>query len=184
MIHLSTDFVFDGNTNKAYTEFDKENPQTIYGKTKYAGEVFVRNLCDKHTILRSSWLYGKKYLNRIIKEVKNTGKVKVSKKIIGSPTSSLEVAEKVLDFLPSYEYGTFHISSEGECTYEEFVSELLQKIGLEFEIEYSEKQSDFEYARPVYSVLDNYMLRLIDIDNMKDWKTGLHRFIEERKVGQ
>lgn len=183
LIYLSTDFVFDGRSNKPYTEFDIPNPQTVYGKSKLAGENFIKTLATKYTILRSSWLYGKKYLMNIKNEAINTGQIKISSPIVGSPTSSLEIAEKVIEFFDTSEYGTFHISCNGECTYKEFVEEFLSEINIDAQIVVQDEQSTFERLRPTYSSLDNYMLRLAEIEDMKHWKDGLKRFIKERKVG-
>lgn len=183
LIYLSTDFVFDGRSNKPYTEFDTTNPQTVYGKSKLAGENFIKTLATKYTILRSSWLYGKKYLMNIKNEAVKTGQIRISSPIVGSPTSSLEIAEKVIDFFDTSEYGTFHISCNGECTYKEFVEEFLSEINIDAEIVVQDEQSTFERLRPTYSSLDNYMLRLAEIEDMKHWKDGLKRFIKERRVG-
>lgn len=183
LIYLSTDFVFDGKSNKPYNEFDLTNPTTIYGKSKLAGENFVKNLSTRYTILRSSWLYGKKYLSKIKREAEKTGQVKISKTIVGSPTSSLEAAEKIIEFFENREYGTFHISCNGECTFKEFVEEFLTSINVNAKIIEQDVPSDFEILRPTYSSLDNFMLRLVEIHDMKNWKDGLHRFIRERKIG-
>ena len=182
LIYLSTDFVFDGKSETPYTEFDPLCPTTVFGKSKAAGEEFVRRLCNKYTILRSSWMYGKKHLKAWLREARETGKVRVGRPIIGSPTSSLELAEAVLQFLDEWEYGIFHISSEGECTQRAFIRELLETAQIPFEFEEDESENGFDYLRPHYSVLDNYMLRLTKKKSMRDWKEGLHRFITERHI--
>lgn len=186
LFYLSSDFVFDGLSPFPYTEFDQVNPQTVYGKSKALGEDFVRELCPRHTILRSSWMYGKRTLMLYINEARNTGKVILSTKIIGSPTSSLELAETVMGFLNSREYGTFHISAEGSCSIHEWVEELLKLVGIEAEIVDSEEgiKQVFEIMRPRYSVLDNFMLRLTGKAPMKTWQEGLRRFVTERRVGR
>lgn len=182
LFYLSSDFVFDGLSPFPYTEFDKVNPQTVYGKSKLMGEELVRSLCPRHTILRSSWMYGKKTLMLYIDEAAKTGKVSLSTKIVGSPTSSLELAETVIDFLSSREMGTFHISSEGACSIQEWVAELLRLVGIEAEIVEGGKKQVFEIMRPRYSVLDNFMLRLTGKHPMKTWQEGLARFVRERRV--
>lgn len=183
LFYLSSDFVFEGNSTIPYTEFDKPNPQTVYGKSKLAGEEFVRNHCTNHTILRSSWMYGKKFLNQIIKEARDTGQVKVHQNIIGSPTSSLEIVKMILKFIDSNEFGTFHISCEGEASQREFASEILRIANIDAILVDSDSQGYFEAFRPRYSVLDNLMLRLTRKESMDDWKISLERFMKERKVG-
>lgn len=182
IFYLSSDFVFDGTSTKPYTEFDIPNPQTVYGKSKLDGEQFVRTLCPKHTILRSSWMYGKRYLNEILKQA-STGKVTIDKNIIGTPTSSLELAETIIRFFNTNEYGTFHISCEGEASLKDFIFEVLKIANVKAEIvEEVGSISRFESLRPRYSVLDNYMLRLMKHQPMSDWKEALFRFMSECKV--
>lgn len=184
IFYLSTDFVFDGLQGKPYTEFDKPNPQTIYGKSKLAGENFVKDHCTQFTILRSSWLYGKKHINNIVREAREKKRVSVYKTIVGSPTSSLELAETLVNFINTPEYGTFHISCEGDCTQREFVKKVLELLNIEATLYEADKPTEFEIMRPQYSVLDNMMLRLTKHKNMKHWEEALSRFITERKIGR
>lgn len=182
LFYLSSDFVFDGTSTVPYKEFDMPNPQTVYGKSKMAGENFVKELCPKHTILRSSWMYGKRYLNDIILQGKE-GLVQIDKNIIGTPTSSLELAETVISFFNKDEFGTFHISCEGEASLKDFIYEIFDILGIKAEVVESGESSRFEALRPRYSVLDNYMLRLIHHQPMRGWQEALRRFMRERKVG-
>lgn len=183
LFYLSTDFVFDGASDKPYTEFDQPNPQTIYGKTKLAGEMFTKSHCQHHTILRSSWMYGKRLINAIIREAKEEGQVSVYKTIVGSPTSSLELAETIIRFFGRTEYGTYHISCEGESSQREFVREVLSILNIDAELVESDGHGRFEVLRPRYSVLDNFMLRITKQKPMRDWKSALVRFIKERHIG-
>lgn len=182
LFYLSSDLVFDGTSTRPYTEFDPVNPTTVYGKSKAAGENFVRNLCPHHTILRSSWMYGKKYLNSIIQSALK-GTVTINKNIVGTPTSSLEIAETLVSFFDKNEFGTFHISCEKEASLKEFIEEILTIRGIDAQVVVGGNETAFEQLRPRYSVLDNQMLRLIKAPKMKDWKEALRRFIIERKVG-
>ena len=126
-------------------------------------------------------MYGKKYLSEIIAQAR-TGSVSINKNIVGTPTSSLEMAEVIISFFGSNQFGTFHISCEGEASLKEFIEEILKIKGIEAEILVGGDTMNFEKLRPRYSVLDNYMLRLIKNEKMKDWKDALRRFIEERNV--
>ncbi|MDO5026987.1 MAG: NAD(P)-dependent oxidoreductase [Tissierellia bacterium] len=181
LFYLSSDLVFDGASNLPYNEFDFPNPTTVYGKSKLAGENFVKTLSPKHTILRSSWMYGKRYLTEIIDQAR-TGKISLNRNIVGTPTSSLEIAELITSFFGTNQFGTFHISCEGEASLKEFIEEILTITGIEAEVIVGGQEMNFESLRPRYSVLDNFMLRLIRAEEMKDWKLALKRFIEERKV--
>ncbi|MBG9987283.1 NAD(P)-dependent oxidoreductase [Facklamia sp. DSM 111018] len=181
LIYLSSDFVFDGASTQAYTEFDTPNPQTVYGKTKLIGEDYVKSFCNKYTIIRSSWLYGKRYLYEIIEQAKQ-GQVTIHKDIIGTPTSSLELAEEIIHLFNTNGYGTFHVSCEGETSIRTFIQKILDTVGLEAEIIESDQPSRFEELRPRYSVLDNMMLRMTHQPPMKNWEDALERFISERRV--
>ena len=184
LIHLSSDFVFDGLSHVPYREFDAVSPQTVYGATKLAGEQMVKEHARHATIIRSSWLYGKKTLHESLTQAAREGKVTISHPIVGSPTSSLELAEAVIPFFTTREFGTYHMSSEGECTLEEFIRELLTLVGKDVPIETIDEAGIFELMRPPYSVLDNYMLRMTGHEPMADWKEGLARFVRERQVGK
>lgn len=183
LFYLSSDLVFDGSSTEPYKEFDPVNPANMYGKTKLAGEEFVKTLCPRHTILRSSWMYGKRYLNEIIQTARS-GQVTIEKNIVGTPTSSLEIAEMVISFFETNQFGTFHISCEGEASLKEFVEEIIKITGIDAEVIVGGEGTNFEQLRPRYSVLDNFMLRLIKAKQMKDWKEALKSFIVDRKVGK
>lgn len=183
IFYLSTDFVYDGTKTTPYTEFDTPNPQNVYGSSKRAGEMFVRTHCMEHTILRSSWMYGKKMLNEFLNQAKEHGKIVTGQPIIGTPTSSLALAETIVHFFDLNEYGTFHISCEGECTQQEFIREVLRLAGMDVPIEAGDEPTGFEILRPRYSVLDNFMLRITGNQPVPHWKDALARFMKERKVG-
>lgn len=182
IFYLSSDFVYEGNHAEPYTEFDLPNANTVLGKSKRAGEMFVRTHCAKHTIFRSSWLYGKRMLKDMIKEAQETGQVDTGSVRIGSPTSSLAVAETILQFFDWQEYGTFHISCEGECTRQEFVQEVLRIAGVDADVVTSTSQGPYDGLRPKYSVLDNLMLRITGHPPVPHWKEALERFMEERQI--
>ncbi len=183
IFYLSTDFVYDGTKTTPYSEFDLPNPQTVYGKSKQAGEMFVRTHCREHTILRSSWMYGKKLLHEFIRDAQKDGVVITGQPIIGTPTSSLALAETIMRFFDLAEYGTFHISCEGECTQQEFIREVLRLARVDAAVETGDRPTRFELLRPRYSVLDNFMLRITGNQPIPHWKEALERFMTERQVG-
>lgn len=182
LFYLSSDFVFDGQSAKPYSEFDRPNPMTAYGRSKLAGEEYVRTLCRTHTIIRSSWLYGKRLLLRLIEKVQETGYLSVSGRFVGSPTSSLVLAQAMIGLFDTVEYGTFHISCEGSCTENEFLREIADYLGIKNEIRSTSEQGPFEFMRPHYAVLENRMLRLTGRAAIKPWREALHEFIDVRHI--
>ena len=119
IVHLSSDYVFDGAKNRPYVEGDKYNPQSIYGKTKLEGEEFVRKIAEKYYIVRTAWLYGDghNFVNTMLKLAQTRESVKVVEDQYGTPTSVEEVV-KVIDLLTASEkYGTYHATCEGKCNW-------------------------------------------------------------------
>lgn len=184
LIYLSTDFVFDGRSNRPYSEFDPISPETVYGRSKAAGEQFVRDLCTKHTVIRSSWMYGKRALTYFLDQARKNGTIEMGRPIIGSPTSSLTLAEYIIRTIKESEYGTFHLSCEGQCTLAEFLRELFRLTDTRAEIVMDREPSDFEYLRPPYAVLDNMMLRLTGQPAMPRWQNSLEEFVRLRMSGR
>lgn len=179
LIHISTDYIFDGNTESGYRENDKACPNTVYGKTMKMGEDFIRDLMNRFTIVRCSGLYGKRLLKEIINNASSNGSVNIFKDKVFNPISTLTLAEIILDFLDGEQYGVFHLGSEDKCTHKEFVEEILKIAKLDTDIT---EDKTVEYAVPDNLVLEPFMLKLLDYDNMPLWKEDLSRFIKERKV--
>ncbi|MBN1385126.1 MAG: dTDP-4-dehydrorhamnose reductase [Elusimicrobia bacterium] len=136
MIYISTDYVFDGEKKEPYVEFDKTNPQSIYGKSKYFGESIVQQLLNRFFIIRTSWLYGKNGKN-FVKTILNLAKEKEELKIVndqfGSPTYTKDLAEAIRTLLTAYcslstgLYGIYHITNSGSCSWYEFAKEIVKQ---------------------------------------------------------
>lgn len=180
MIQLSTDDVFDGKSEVPYTEFDTPNPRTIYGKSKLAGESFVRELTTKHNIIRSSWIYGngQNYVKQVLDLAKDGQAIEAASDQISTPTSAKYIAKKILHLMEQEQDGIFHITCAGTCSRYEFAKEILRLAGMDNEVvPVSRKEDALVSMRPKYSVLDNMMLRLSDIELLPDWKTCLEEYI-------
>lgn len=129
MIHVSTDYVFEGNGTRPYTEFDAPNPVSAYGKTKLEGENFVKEFAKKHFILRTAWLYGdgKNFVKTMLALAENHDELNVVCDQVGTPTSAVELA-KMIHYLEGTEnYGTFHATCEGDTNWADFCRSNLQK---------------------------------------------------------
>ena len=159
-IQISTDDVFGGDEDKAFCEFDDPHPTTMYGKSKYAGEKLVRELTDKHVIVRSSWLYEDE---------------------ISSPTSAEALAGFIDCLMHSREYGLFHASCDGSCSRAEYAREILRLAGKENVPVTS--ASENTALRPRFTLLDNMMLRITGLYQMPDWHDALSEYMSHRQTG-
>ena len=183
LIYISTDFVFDGEKAEPYTEFDVPNPLNIYGKTKLAGEEYVKSLLNQYFIIRTSWLYGfqgENFVNTIAGIARAKGKLEVVDDQTGSPTFAGDLADVVSKLVNTDYYGTYHCSNEGACTWFEFAEKILELAGINLvEIKpISTQQLNRPAPRPKYSVLKNYMLELQNMQKMPYWQDALKGFLD------
>ncbi|MCI8483792.1 MAG: dTDP-4-dehydrorhamnose reductase [Lachnospiraceae bacterium] len=181
MIQVSTDYVFDGTGSRPYTEFDEPGTCSAYGKTKLEGERFVKEFAPKHFILRTAWLYGegKNFLRTMLKLSETKGEVRVVKDQFGTPTSAAELARLIHYLEPTENYGTFHATCEGQCSWAEFAEKIFQMAGKSTKvIPITTEEYHAKVERPAYSVLDNYMLGLTTDYRMADWETALREFMD------
>lgn len=186
MVQLSTDDVFDGLSKTPYSEFDDTNPKTVYGRSKRAGENYVKEFTHKHFVVRSNWVYGRgnNFVNKILEAAKNQTPLALASDQFGSPTSAKDLARLILHLIKTNEYGTYHATCQGMCSRYEFAQEILKAAGKEVEMKaVPTKESDLSYARPAYAVLDNFILRIIDLYQMPEWKESLQEYMNEREEG-
>ena len=186
IVQLSTDDVFDGLAKKPYTEFDDTNPTTVYGRSKRAGENYVKEFTHKHFIIRSNWVYGKgnNFVNRVLEAANEGRALSVAENQYGSPTSAKDLARIILHLIYTNEYGTYHATCKGVCSRYEFAREILRLAGKKDELNpVPTPQSDLSSKRPAYAVLDNFILRIIDVYDMPEWKESLEEFMKEKLEG-
>lgn len=184
MVQLSTDDVFDGLSKTPYSEFDDTNPKTVYGRSKRAGENYVKEFTHKHFVVRSNWVYGRgnNFVNKVLEAAKNQTPLALASDQFGSPTSAKDLARLILHLITTNEYGTYHATCQGMCSRYEFAQEILKAAGKEVEMKaVPTKESDLSYARPAYAVLDNFILRIIDLYQMPEWKASLQEYMNERE---
>ena len=183
IVQLSTDDVFDGFASHPYSEFDDTNPQTVYGRSKWAGENYVKEFTHKHFIIRSSWVYGNgiNFVNRVLDAAKKQEPLAVPAGEIGAPTSAKDLARIILHLINTNEYGTYHVTCKGSCSRYELAREVLTLSGEDATIqEISPDAFEQPAVRPVYAVLDNFILRIIDVYDMPYWRDSLKEYIKER----
>lgn len=186
MIQISTDYVFPGNGTQPITEFDLPAPKSAYGKTKYEGENFVKEFVKEHFIIRTAWLYGDghNFVKTMLKLSENHDTLSVVKDQIGSPTSAAELARLIHYLEPTENYGTFHGTCEGICSWADFADAIFERAGKQVTVNHvtteEYKQMNPNSAdRPAYSVLDKYMLRLTTDFRMADWQDALDIYMRE-----
>lgn len=185
MIHVSTDYVFEGNGTKPYTEFDTPNPVSAYGKTKLEGENFVKEFAPKHFILRTAWLYGegKNFVKTMLALSERYEEINVVCDQLGSPTSTVELAKMIHALEQTDNYGVFHATCEGDTSWAVFAEEIFRLAGKSTKVNHvtSTQYKEMNPAsadRPAYSILDNYMLRLTSNFRMADWQDALKVYMK------
>lgn len=184
LIAISTDYVFDGDLDRPYDEFDTATGgATVYGKSKFAGEELIRSLCPDHVIMRISWLYGfggPSFVHAMLKLADGTRPIlKVVDDQRGNPTSAIAVARKLDEFLSRpLVRGTFHATCEGEASWAEFAAEIFRVAGKEQKIQpCTTEEFPRPAPRPGNSRLDKRALRISGFAPMPDWKDALREFM-------
>ncbi|NBW12775.1 MAG: dTDP-4-dehydrorhamnose reductase [Caulobacteraceae bacterium] len=181
---LSTDYVFNGLENQILTENYFTNPINYYGFTKLLGENATIENCSKFFIVRTSWVFGK-YGNNFVKTILNKAKNFPSKELqvvndqIGSPTYTKDLAYFLLDLISTEDYGVYHRSNRGKCSWFDFANEILNKSKIESKIiPIKTDLLKFAAARPRYSYLETNKTNIYEL---REWKSALNDFLEEIK---
>lgn len=188
LLHISTDYVFDGQATVPYREFDLPNPQSIYGKTKLLGENYVKEFCDKYFIIRTAWLYGyngKNFVKTIINLAKEKDFIEVVDDQKGNPTNVEDLAYHILKIALTEEYGIYHCSGEGICSWYDFAKKIVEYARIDCEVKPTTSDKFIRPAkRPSFSALDKMMLRNTVGNEMRYWEDALKVYIEKlRKDG-
>ena len=186
LVHVSTDYVFGGDGDRPYTEFDAPAPKSMYGNTKLAGEEFVKSFSKHYFIVRTAWLYGdgKNFLRTMLRLSESHDEITVVDDQLGSPTSAAELARAIVSLLPTESYGIYHGTCEGFCSWADFTEAIFRRTGKSTKVvrvstaQYMEAHPE-SAARPAYSVLDNYMLRLTGEYTFADWESALDEYLKE-----
>lgn len=182
LVHVSTDYVFPGDGSVPYTECDACAPTSVYGKTKYLGEQYVRELSTRYFIIRTAWLYGyygNNFVKTMIKINRENGASRVVCDQRGNPTNAADLAHHILKLIPTEEYGIYHGTGAGECSWYEFTRKIVEYAGIEAEVTpCTTEDYPTPAKRPAYSSLDNMMLRATVGDEFRPWQTALKCFIE------
>lgn len=181
LIHISTDYVFDGTNPIARREDDLTSPQSVYGASKLLGEEYVKTFCKKHFIIRTAWLYGEgnNFVRTMLKLAETNKELNVVGDQFGSPTSTMDLAKAIIQLMHTEYYGTFHGTCEGECSWYDFACKVFEIKGIDIKVN---KVTSEEFIRPAkrpkYSVLDNFMLRLYGMNTFRNWEEALKDYLK------
>jgi len=187
LVHISTDYIFDGRADQPYQIYDKPCPINIYGSSKLFGEASVREIGGKFFIVRTSWLFGKggkNFVNTILNLAQEKEELKVVNDQRGSPTYTIDLARALVDLATSKVYGTYHITNTGETTWYEFAKKIISAAGLKTLVNPC-KTADFPRPapRPAYSVLDPFPLRQVLGRDLPTWEDAVERYVKQKYSG-
>jgi dTDP-4-dehydrorhamnose reductase len=179
--------VFDGAKQQPYTEFDAPNPLSHYGASKLAGEQFVRQLCSRHFITRTAWLFGvhgPSFPAKMLELAKTRSELQVVVDQVGCPTHTRDLSQTILTLLHSPLYGTYHVTNSGSCSWYEFAVAAFELAGVENIVVHPMPADKWPSPtkRPPYSVLRHYALELQGRDNLKPWREAVAEFLALRKT--
>ncbi|NLK28647.1 MAG: dTDP-4-dehydrorhamnose reductase [Clostridiales bacterium] len=181
LIHISTDYVYDGHASKPYQEGDPTNPLSVYGRTKLAGDEFVISHCKKSFVLRTAWVYGegKNFVKTMLRLADSGKSIRVVADQFGTPTSALELARVILFLMETDSYGIYHATCEGSTSWYEFALEIFRQAGKQVSVEpIASSEYPTPATRPKYSVLDNKALRERHGYTMKQWKEAFVEYCQ------
>lgn len=183
LIYISTDYVFSGEKYSPYTEFDSPNPINVYGKTKLAGEIFTKEFCKKHFIIRTSYVfgeYGNNALTQIYNGLKEGKELHLTNYHYASCTYAEDLVKKVKELSRTRLYGTYHIVNKGVTTRYEFACKVAEILGFPKEkiIKITPENYRAPAKRPLYSVLENYILKLYDMDDLPSYEESLKKALK------
>lgn len=189
LVHCSTDYVFNGEKESPYTEDDIPDPLSVYAVSKLAGEYFVRHICRRHFVIRTCGLYGSKglsgkgsnFVELMIKFARENKPIRVVSDQIVTPTYVKDLAYVVSGLIRTREYGLYHATNDGECSWYEFARTIFDLTRIKADlIPVTSTEYGAKAKRPPYSVLENRNLKQLGLDDMRYWKEALIEYLEEK----
>ena len=190
LVQVSTDYVFSGKGSTPLNESYVPAPVSSYGRTKLLGEKYVEEFCKKNFIVRTAWLYGRvghNFVYTMMKLGKEKDAITVVNDQRGNPTNANDLAYHILRLIETEEYGVYHCTGKGECSWYDFAKRIIELSGGKCKVnsctseEYKTNINPNSADRPEYSSLDNMMLRNTIGDDMRNWEDAIKTFVEEVK---
>ena len=183
LLHISTDFIFDGTSTQPYLETDIPNPKSVYGQTKLDGELAVQKNWEKHFIIRTSWVYSQfanNFMKTMLRLASERDSLSVVNDQIGTPTYAVDLAEVLMNIIQSSitnkpsPFGIYNFSNEGVCSWHDFASAIFHQKGISIDLQPIPTSAYSTPAkRPAYSVLDKNKIKSVFGVEIMDWKESL-----------
>lgn len=180
-VQVSTDYVFDGSGKRPYREDDITCPNSIYGTSKLMGEQFTKEFCSKYFIVRTAWLYGdgNNFVKTMLKLSETHNELNVVNDQVGSPTSTVDLSRAIIELMSTEYYGTYHGTCEGECSWYDFAKKIFEIKNIDIKVNpVTSEEFKRPAPRPAYSVLDNFMFRLIKLNSFRNWEESLGEYLK------
>lgn len=188
MVQISTDYVFDGQGEMPWRPEDACHPQSVYGQTKYEGELAVQELLDKYFIVRIAWVFGingKNFVKTMLKLSETRDSLTVVNDQFGSPTYTFDLAKLLVDMVQTDKYGIYHATNEGICSWYEFACAIFQKAGKETEVlPVSSEAYAAKAKRPKNSRMSKDKLEEMGFERLPSWEDALDRYLQALKPEQ
>ncbi|MBQ8326747.1 MAG: dTDP-4-dehydrorhamnose reductase [Lachnospiraceae bacterium] len=182
MIYISTDYVFDGQGERPWEPEDERHPLSVYGQTKYEGELAVQNTLEKYFIVRIAWVFGvngKNFVKTMLRLAETHNKLTVVNDQYGSPTYTYDLARLLVDMVLTDKYGVYHATNEGICTWYEFACEIFRLAGIEMEVApVSSDEYPAKAKRPENSRMSKDKLEANGFERLPAWQDALKRYLE------
>ena len=188
LLQVSTDYVFEGTGERPWEPEDECQPKSVYGQTKYEGELAVKELMDKYFIVRIAWVFGingKNFVKIMLNLAKTHDTIRVVNDQFGSPTYTYDLARLLVDMVLTDKYGTYHATNEGDCSWYEFACAIFEEAGVKVNVvpvtseEYGAKAN-----RPFNSRMSKEKLTQMGFERLPEWRNALHRYIGELKKAE
>jgi dTDP-4-dehydrorhamnose reductase len=182
MVYICTDYVFDGTNNSSYYEYDQTKPLGVYGKTKHAGEIYIRDILNKFYIVRTAWLYGyngPNFVTTMLNLAKTTDSISVVNDQIGSPTYTVDLANAIALLIKRPAYGIYHVTNSDHCSWYDFAKEIFRQAKVEVDLKpVTTEEFPRPAPRPKYSVLENYNWKMEGYPKIRSYKEALADYMK------
>lgn len=186
-VHFSTDYVFDGFQKVPYQEDDKPNPLSVYGETKLAGEKLVSQLCKRHFIIRTSWLFGEwgeNFIKYILQKLQQKEVVQAAVDQISIPTFTVDLSNAIKNLVEKSDYGMYHLTNSGFCNRYQLAREIARIVGSSDRLVIPIKMNNLNLLarRPLYTVLDNTHWQERGFPPLRHYSQALRDFLKHKTV--